>query len=101
MLPPLPVPVKHNDRCLTLANMSTRKQKAVCLERKRNIVNLIQSQKKAEAGMIGEFGLSKTTVNTIWRDRAKYATNFQPFGNNNKKLQHRANVHNVEDALLM
>ena len=48
--------------------MDSRKRKAVSLETKRTIVKLIESKKKTQVDITREFGLSKSTVNTIWKE---------------------------------
>ena len=91
--------VHHFSIDIAVANMDCRKRKAVSLETKRNIIELIESRKKPQADIVREFGLSKTTVNTICRDRAKYAAKFQSFGNNKNELR-RAKFDDIEGALL-
>ena len=80
--------------------MDSRKRKAVSLETKRTIVKLIESKKRTQVDITREFGLSKSTVNTIWKDREKYAAKNYSFGNDNKRLR-KATFNDIEDALLL
>ena len=66
--------------------MESRKRKALSLETKRTIVKLIDSKSKTQVEITREFGLSRSMVNTIWKDRDKYLAKSHSFGNDTKRL---------------
>jgi len=80
--------------------MESRKRKAVGLESKRTIVKLIDLNSKTQVEILREFVFSKSTVNTIWKDRGNYFAKNHSFSNDTKKLC-KAMFDEVEDALLL
>ena len=79
--------------------MDIRKWKAVSLETKRTIIVLIELKHKTQMEMMREFGLSKSTVNTIWKERGKYLAKTHTFGNDTKRLRN-ATFDEIEDTFV-
>lgn len=73
------------------------KRKVLKLETKLEICQMLEAKERSQVQIAREFNLSKTTVNTIWKNREKHKTYFSK---NAKKLR-TATYEDIENALMI
>lgn len=77
----------------------SRKRQSLSFELKKSICEQIERNCKTQAELARDYGLSRTTINTIWSQREKYKTNSC---NDKAKRMRKGNYmyEDIEEALM-
>ena len=82
--------------------MASSKRNSITLEKKKEIINVIENGKMKQSDVVRNYNLSKSTVNTIWKNRRKYEDSISSglCGHNAKRIR-QCNFENLERALVI
>ena len=75
----------------------SRKRQSLTFELKKSICEQIERNCKTQAELARDYGLSRTTINTIWSQCEKYKTNSC---NDKAKRMRKGNYEDIEEALM-